>query len=414
MKPVGIEAINAYLGETFVDVPELFRARRLDDSRLDNLMMRRKSVALHCEDAVSFAVNAAKPLVDALTEEQRAGIELLVVGTESGLDFGKSLATYVHDQLGLPRSCRLVETKQACYSATAAMQLAAGVVAASPYEGTRALVIASDVARPVPFTYVEPSQGAGAVAMLIGDDPVVAALDPGANGFHSFEVMDTCRPTPTEEAGDADLSLLTYIECLGAAFADYARKVEGADLVDTFDLLAMHTPFPGMVKGAHRTVLRRAKRMGPAELEADFARRLGPSLRYPSEVGNVYAGTVFLSLLSTLDHAPLDGPRRVGVFSYGSGCSSEFYSAVVTPASQRATRAMGVEAALADRYRLAMDEYDELLAATAELTFGTPDFTMDLDRFPQIVKRQLARRSRLVLHEVRGHHREYVWLGGAH
>lgn len=412
MKQVGIEAINAYCGETFVDVPTLFHARGLDASRLDNLMMNRKSVALHCEDAVSFAVNAARPIIDALTDEERDSIELLIVGTESGVDFGKSLATYVHDHLGLSRACRLFETKQACYSGTAAMQMAASVVAASPREGTKALVISSDVARPVPHTYVEPSQGAGAMAMLISDKPVVAEFDWGANGFHSYEVMDTCRPTPEAEAGDVDLSLLTYIDCLRGSFTDYASKVEGADLVDSFDLLAMHTPFPGMVKGAHRTVLRRLKKMSPADLEADFERRLGAAIMFPREVGNIYAGTVFLALASTIANARIDHELRVGVFSYGSGAASEFYSVVVSPQSQRAVRAMDIGGALADRYQLAMEEYDELLVATAELKFGTPDFTFDLDRFPQIVKAQLANRSRLVLSEVRGHHREYVWLGG--
>ncbi|MFC0548254.1 hydroxymethylglutaryl-CoA synthase family protein [Kutzneria chonburiensis] len=412
MKHVGIEAINAYCGETYVDVPTLFAARGLDTSRLDNLMMSRKSVALHCEDAVSFAVNAAKPIVDALTPEQRDSIELLIVGTESGVDFGKSLATYVHDALGLSRNCRLFETKQACYSGTAAMQMAAAVVAASPFEGVRALVISSDVARPVPHTYVEPSQGAGAMAMLISDNPVVAAFDHGANGYFSYEVMDTCRPTPEAEAGDVDLSLLTYIDCLRGSFTDYASKVDGADIVDSFDLLAMHTPFPGMVKGAHRTVLRRLKKMSPQALEDDFNRRLGPAITYPREVGNIYAGTVFLALASTIDNARIDRETRLGIFSYGSGCASEFYSAVVTPESQRAVAQMGITQRLNGRYQLAMEEYDELLAATAELKFGTPDFTFDLDRFPQIMKSQLVNRKLLVLSEVRGHHREYVWLGG--
>jgi polyketide biosynthesis 3-hydroxy-3-methylglutaryl-CoA synthase-like enzyme PksG len=413
MKQVGIEAINAYCGETYIDVPTLFAARGLDDSRIGNLMMARKSVALHCEDAVSFAVNAAKPIIDALTDSERDAIELLIVGTESGVDFGKSLATYVHDHLKLPRSCRLFETKQACYSGTAALQMAAATVAASPFEGTKALVISSDVARPVPHTYVEPSQGAGAVAMLVGDRPVVAAFDPGANGFHSYEVMDTCRPDPEAEAGDTDLSLLTYIDCLKGSFTDYARKVEGADFLDTFDLLAMHTPFPGMVKGAHRAALRKLKKgLAPQAVEDDFTTRLGPAIRYPQQVGNIYAGTVHLALASTIDNAVIDREHRVGVFSYGSGCASEFYSVTITPASQAAVRAMGIREALDARYELSMDEYDALLTATAELKFGMREFTFDLDRFPQITKERFTGGRRLVLAAVRDYHREYVWLDG--
>jgi len=103
---VGIEAINFYGGSAFLNVRRLFEARNLDLRRFDNLMIHRKSVALPCEDPVSFGVNAAKPLLDQLSEQDRNRIEMLVTATESGLDFGKSLSTYLHDYLGLSRSCR--------------------------------------------------------------------------------------------------------------------------------------------------------------------------------------------------------------------------------------------------------------------------------------------------------------------
>ena len=411
MTTVGIEALNVYAGEAFIEVADLFTARGLDTSRMDNLMMKRKSVSLHCEDAVSCAVNAARPLVDALTDEQRAGIQLVIVGTESGIDFGKSLATYVHDLLGLHRGCRLLEVKQACYAGTAAMQLAASVVAASPARHARALVIATDVARPVPNTYVEPSQGAGAVAAIVSREPVVARLDWGANGFHSYEVMDTCRPAPDVEAGDVDLSVLTYIDCLYGAWSDYLRKVRDADPIASFDLLAMHTPFPGMVRGAHAAVLRRLLRLPRERIESDFTARLLPSLRYPQLVGNLYTATALLALASTIDNAEITGERRVGVFAYGSGCSSEFYSCVVSPDSVAALGRMGIGRALDARYRLSPAEYDEILAATAEIGHSPRDYKIDVDRFGHILHRQLAGRQRLVLTAINNYHREYAWIG---
>ena len=44
-------------------------------------------------------------------------------------------------------------------------------------------------------SYVEPSQGAGAVALLVSDRPDILEIDFGANGYYSYEVMDSCRPT---------------------------------------------------------------------------------------------------------------------------------------------------------------------------------------------------------------------------
>ncbi|HSR99487.1 MAG TPA: hypothetical protein VLM79_20685, partial [Kofleriaceae bacterium] len=100
---VGIEAINVYAGCATFDVRALFEARRLDVKRFDNLMMQRKSVGLPCEDAVTHAVNAARPLIAALSADERGRIDLVIAATESGIDFGKALSTYVHEQLELPR-----------------------------------------------------------------------------------------------------------------------------------------------------------------------------------------------------------------------------------------------------------------------------------------------------------------------
>src|SRR5215472_14637126 len=100
---VGIESINIYAGQAMLDTRTLFEARKLDLLRFDNLMMIKKSVCLPCEDPVTYGVNAAKPIIDALSETDRNRIELIITSTESGLDFGKSLSTYIHHYLGLQR-----------------------------------------------------------------------------------------------------------------------------------------------------------------------------------------------------------------------------------------------------------------------------------------------------------------------
>lgn len=112
-----------------ISARSIFEGRGLDLSRFDNLMMDRKSVGVACEDAVTGGVNAAKPIIDALSEEDKNRIELVITASESGVDFGKSLSTYIHDYLGLSRHCRLFELKQACYGGTAGLH---GTPASSP------------------------------------------------------------------------------------------------------------------------------------------------------------------------------------------------------------------------------------------------------------------------------------------
>jgi polyketide biosynthesis 3-hydroxy-3-methylglutaryl-CoA synthase-like enzyme PksG len=277
---IGVEAINVYGGSACMDVKRIFEIRHLDTERFTNLMMRKKAVNLPCEDTVTNAVNAAKPIIDALSDAERNSIEMLICSTESGLDFGKAVSTYIHACLNLAPNCRVIEVKQACYAGTAALHLGACFVQSSASPGAKVLVVCSDTARAAARdTYYEPSQGTGSVAMLVSDKPKIMELDWGAFGYHSFEVMDTCRPTPEIEAGNSDLSLLSYLECLEKSFSVYQDKVEGADFGSTFDYLAFHTPFAGMVKGAHRKMMRKVYRNDAEKIEQDFERRMMPSIK---------------------------------------------------------------------------------------------------------------------------------------
>jgi polyketide biosynthesis 3-hydroxy-3-methylglutaryl-CoA synthase-like enzyme PksG len=311
MTDAGVEAMNLYGGAACIDVRELARHRRLDPDRFDKLLMVEKTVALPYEDPVTFAVNAAKPLIDALDPEARASIQMLITCTESGIDFGKSISTYVHDQLKLAPNCRLFEVKQACYSGAVGLQMAVNFILSGTAPGARALVIATDIARFAladqreiqEWAYSEPSSGSGALAMLVSADPKILRIDPGAYGVHAFEVMDTCRPGPDNEAGDSDLSLMAYLDCCVKAWADYARRVEAADFRQSFRYLAFHTPFGGMVKGAHRHLLRRLYRSGADEIEADFVRRMEPSLRFGARVGNTAGASMMVALAGILDGA---------------------------------------------------------------------------------------------------------------
>ncbi|AUH52225.1 3-hydroxy-3-methylglutaryl-ACP synthase [Chromobacterium sp. ATCC 53434] len=407
---IGIESISSFFGFACIGVHDLFEYRKLDLHRFSNLLMERKSVSLPCEDPVTNAVNAAKPMIDALDAEDRDRIEMVITASESGLDFGKSLSTYIHDYLGLNRRCRLFEIKQACYGGTAALQMAVNFIASNASPNAKVLVIATDVTRATAkFTYAEPSQGTGAVAMLVSNKPEILELDFGANGYHSYEVMDTCRPDVHVETGDPDLSLMSYLDCLSNSFADYESRVEGVDFLSSFEHLVFHTPFGGMVKGAHRAMLR-SLRVPVNQIEDDFQRRMQPSLAHCVEVGNIYSATIFMALCSLIDNVELTGAKRIGLFSYGSGCSSEFYSGIITPRSQEKVQAIQIKSALDARYGLNLDEYETLLDLNEKLLFGVKDLTVDVSAYQQIYDSHVEGSGRLVLDSVdANYHRKYRW-----
>ncbi len=417
MIPVGIEAMNVFGGTTYLDVDELAVHRNLDIARFENLLMKEKSVALPHEDPITFGANAAKPILDSLSAKEKDRIEMLITCTESAFDFGKSMSTYLHDYLGLNRNCRLFELKNACYSGTAGLQTGINFILSQVSPGAKVLVIATDISRFLlsdggePLTedwsFAEPSSGAGAIAILLSERPFIFQVDVGANGYYGYEIMDTCRPVADSESGDADLSLLSYLECCEKAFLEYKKRVADIDYVTSFDYLAFHTPFGGMVKGAHRKMMRRLTKAQPALIETDFNARVIPGLNYCQRVGNIMGATTALSMASTIDNGVFDSPKRIGCFSYGSGCCSEFFSGLVTADGQGLMRGMGIAEHLDGRYKLSMEEYDALISASNAVKFATRDATLDADLIPGV---QAAVRSpRLLLSKIKNYHREYQW-----
>jgi len=410
----GIEKANFFPGSASLNAKTLAEKRNLDMQRFDNLLMQEKTVILPYEDTISLGVNAAMPIIRSLSQAERDRIEMVVSCTESAVDFGKSISTYFQDLLGLSRNCRLFEIKNACNSGAVGFQVALNYILSQVSPGAKVLVIASDISRFLitggnkdiekEWSLTEPSGGSGAAAVLFSDQPDIFELDPGANGFYGYEVMDTCRPSADIEAGDADLSLLSYLDCCENTFRAYQQRVEGADYGESFDYLAFHTPFGGMVKGAHRSMMRKFTKLRGAAIQDDFDRRVIPGLTYCRRVGNVMGATMALSLMSSICNGEFEQEKRIGCFSYGSGCASEFFSGVVGVNAQAIMRDVNIEGQLNQRYALSMDEYEQILHGSADGKFGTRYGVPNTSVVPE------ARRPGLLyLKEINDFHREYEW-----
>jgi polyketide biosynthesis 3-hydroxy-3-methylglutaryl-CoA synthase-like enzyme PksG len=408
---IGIEALNVYCGVAQIPVPVLFEARGLDPARLDNLMMAERSVALPFEDPVSNAVNAALPILEQMSPEERDAIAVLIIGSESGIDYSKSITSYVHAYLGLSRNCRIMEVKQACFASTAAVQMAVGYLASGVAPGAKVLVIGTDVALvDQRAEYMEPTVGHGAAAILLGEHGKVARFDLGAFGNYSFETLDSARPTSNHEIADVDGSLFAYLDCFGKSFADYQGKVEGASFTATFDYLALHTPFAGLVRAAHRKMMREHSDLRPEQIAEDFSQRVAPSLHYPSRVGNLCSASVYLALASMIEHTRLEAPVRVGLFSYGSGCSSEFFSVTIDPGASKALAKMSIATHLNSRYQLDFNEYQLLLEENLRCLQAVEQRQIDARAFERFLAGKPKDRRMLVLDRIEGYHRKYRWI----
>ena len=319
---IGIDLISFHTPSYVLDLRVLAQKRGVDpDKFVVGIGQERMAVVPPDQDIVTLAANAALPVLD---KAGRDGVELLLFATESGIDQSKAAACFCHRLLGLPSSCRCVELKEACYGGTAALRMAAAMVAARPH--TKALVLAADIARYDLASPGEPTQGAGAVAMLVSANPRVLALDPEA-GFHAEDIMDFWRPNYREEAlVDGKYSTRMYLTTLVDAWNNY-KTASGRSLPDHLHY-CFHLPFTKIAFKSFERICKAEASPLPQKEELD--RLLEPTLLYNRQTGNTYAACVYEAFSSLLDNAPdnLDN-RRIGFFSYGSGCMAEFFSGVV-------------------------------------------------------------------------------------
>lgn len=301
------------------------------------------------EDAVTVGATAAHRLLERTGSD---GIRTLIFATESGVDQSKSAGLFAQSLLDLSPNLRVVEMKQACYSATAALQFALGLVARNRDE--RVLVIAGDIARYAADTAGEPTQGAGAVAMLVGADPQLLEIEP-VNGVWSAHIDDFWRPNDlSTPLVDGALSLDAYLGAFTGAWEDYTAR--GGAALSEIDYFVHHQPFTKMAVKAHN---RLAEHTG-VKLGASLVE---PSLSYTPVFGNTYTASLYLGLLSLL-HSDIDlTGKRIGLYSYGSGAVGEFFTAVVKPGYREFLRPEIVRQTADQRTPLDYEAYRALHAA---------------------------------------------------
>ena len=357
---IGIDLISFYTPHYYLDLKTLAGERGVDPNKFyTGIGQERMGLPPPDEDIVTMAASAALPIVE---KTERNDIELLILGTESAIDQSKAASMFAHRLLGLPTRCRGFEVKEACYAATAGLQMALAWVARNPTK--KALVIGSDIARYELRSPGEPTQGAGAVAMLVTANPRVLAIDP-ESGYHGEDVMDFWRPNYREEAlVDGKYSMLVYISALLDSWKQYAG-LTGRKLAD-FAAFCYHLPFTKMAEKAHVKLVKDSG--SPAPKDAELQKQIGKSLLYNRITGNTYAASLYEGLNSLLDNTEEDlADRRIALFSYGSGCMGEFFSGVVQKAYQQHLFSAKHRNLLDNRKELTYQQYEDIF----QLAFPT-------------------------------------------
>lgn len=374
MKSTGIDALAFAGPHGYVEMSDLAEARGVDPAKyLKGLGQQRMAIATPCEDTVTMAVEAGAQALDQFGIDP-SEIGTLIVGTETGVDHSKPVAVYVHELLGLDTRCRTFETKHACYGAMAGLTASMDWIASGRARGRKALVIASDIARYGLNTPGEPTQGAGAVAMVVAEQPRLLRFDPARIGDYTRQVMDFWRPLYSKYAfADGHYSIQCYLDALSGARGDALD--EGDAGFDTLAACLYHVPFVRMAHKAHQrhfevaggTTLDREQTESWQRFEHSFNQRVAPWLSLNADVGNIYTGSLFLALIDLLRQgdAALEG-REISLFSYGSGCGATYCIAEVAAGADAWKSQLDPVKHLAGRRCLSIEEYEQLTHETED------------------------------------------------
>lgn len=355
---IGIDKIGFAMPKYFLDIADLAKARNINANKyVKGLLQLEMSIAPITQDIVTLGATAASEF---LTDEDKKNIDMIIIGTESGIDQSKSASIFIHNLLGLSPFTRAIEVKEACYGGTAAIAIAKNHVASNPESSV--LVITSDLAKYGIGATGESTQGAGSCAMLIKKDPSILILNDD-NVYQTRDIMDFWRPNYSDFPHvDGHFSTKQYLDCLETTWNEYSKKFNKS--LDDFEAICFHLPFPKIgLKGLNTIVPKQENENLKDKLNENFH----TSIIYNQKVGNIYTGSLYLNLLSLLENSKsLSSGDNILMYSYGSGAVCEIFSVTLVDGFEKRLRSDRMED-FDTRVKLSIEEYEKMFFEKIEL-----------------------------------------------
>ena len=423
---VGIDDIALYIPRLFVDARDFAKARGMDPDKLQRgLGISKMAMVDTNQDPACMAANACLRILERGKLAPK-DVGRLYVATESSLDESKAMNSYVigmleqiygDDSFG---HCGGIECKFACVSGSYALYDNSNWIRAGESGGKSAIVVVSDIAKYDLGSSGEYTQGAGAIAMLVNDNPRIMQFDPKVTSTSIKNEYDFYRPFGKETPiVHGQYSNLLYMIQVKKALMSYKEKAlstglmklkEGETILDYIDFLNMHLPYSNMGKKALSYLIRHEWRNLPRwkriiekmnmdepvpkdprgtiesvladsefmtkdheftkkfakteEFQDVYEQKLASSLIASQMIGNLYTASLYLGFRSCLEFefqkgTDLEG-KRVGFGSYGSGSSAMVFSGVILPTYKEIVKDMNLESEMGNRIKLSLEEYEEI------------------------------------------------------
>lgn len=367
-------------------------------------------------DIYSIALTTVSSLLHKYSIDPKS-IGRLEVGTETLLDKSKSVKSVLMQLFEPSGNTNLegVDTVNACYGGTNALFNAINWVESSAWDGRDAVVVAGDIAL-YKKSNARPTGGAGCVAMLIGPNaPIV--FEPGKRGTYMQHEYDFYKPDLTSEYPviDGAYSVRCYTEAVDKCYKAYNAREAAlpkdslsnglhedtpATPLDRFDHVLFHSPTCKLVAKSYARLLYNdylenpsnpAFKSVPSEIKDldykssitdktvektfmgltknAFQARVQPTIQVPTMCGNMYCASVYSALVSLLSNVTSEQlkAKRVGVFSYGSGLASSFFSFNIVGDTSGMAKHLDLQHRLDARRTVAPEVYDEVCSFLTRL-----------------------------------------------
>lgn len=353
---VGIASIGLHFPSLALSVQELAKLRDIDPEKFTR-GLGCETIAL-CPEGytiVHLACEATKRAIAGWTGDIN-DIGLIVTATETAMDMSRPLSAWVAEEVGVRGRIRSYEVKHACYGGTAAIRQAVEWKLSGVAPGKAALVVAADISLYETGQPSEPTQGAGAIAIVI-DEPLIAEIDPISYPW-SKPAFDFWRPVGrAHPLVEGQFSLHCYEEAATNCFNDLIGTRDPEVVFNEFDALCFHTPFPKMVKKA-LTAVCKGYGWDDEKIETLYKTKVDHTMRWNRLCGNTYTASVWIAVANTI-RGMAEG-KRIAAFSYGSGCGAELVTLRVGKKAKRGEWGKDVEFDLNDRVNIDGETYDAM------------------------------------------------------
>lgn len=432
----GIDAIAFDVAKLHLPIKTLALARNIEPEKLEKgLGLLKMTLPDNHQDTVVFGANALTKLIqdnDLKLDE----IARIYVGTESGIDSSKPISSYlislIEKKFGENSlsECDVVDFTFACIGAVDALQNCLDFVQRNPTK--KAIVVATDFAKYDLNSTGEYTQGAGAVAMLISSNPKIISFENhwGVSTKGVFDFFKPYRTISKEEITgntnneswfdnleseieihkdqpvfDGQYSNQCYMDRTRDAYFSFKKiKNTTETAYNNWKSIVMHLPyaFQGrrmlseiyaldasipMLSGEENAseYQNKLKEISKSDDYKTFvSEKLLPAELASSLIGNLYTGSIFMGLLSTLAHF-YDTKKEIadekfGFLAYGSGSKSKVFEGTIQSEWKSAVSNVALFETLEKSFEIDFETYEKLHKKEKKQSIQTPKNEWVLDR----------------------------------